>query len=156
MQATIGDTVSPPCLPKLGDYGDESSFPAGAACVLTGWGKVVVCSERVNCTVLARWGRERDLTAGRTGSASPTDCARPPCRCRCLHSLYCICTPHPRLTRTVSGSTSRGRTSTSSPLCRCCTGPCCALYCAVQCAGGEGTTGCNGDSGGPLVRPIVL
>ena len=36
--ATLGDSVSPPCLPKLGDYGDQSSFPAGAECVLTGWG----------------------------------------------------------------------------------------------------------------------
>ena len=27
--ATIGDTVSPPCLPQPGDFGDDSSFPAG-------------------------------------------------------------------------------------------------------------------------------
>ena len=36
--ASLGDTVSPPCLPKLGDFGDDSSFPAGSECVLTGWG----------------------------------------------------------------------------------------------------------------------
>jgi len=37
--AKMGPTVSPACLPELGDYGDESSFPAGMSCVLTGWGK---------------------------------------------------------------------------------------------------------------------
>ena len=36
--ASLGDTVAPPCLPKLGDFGDSSSFPAGSDCVLTGWG----------------------------------------------------------------------------------------------------------------------
>ena len=37
--ATMGPTVSPACLPDQGDFGDSSSFPAGASCVLTGWGK---------------------------------------------------------------------------------------------------------------------
>ena len=37
--AIIGPTVSPACLPDLGDYGDSSSFPEGASCILTGWGK---------------------------------------------------------------------------------------------------------------------
>ena len=36
----MGPTVSPPCLPDLGDFGDSSSFPAGMSCILTGWGKV--------------------------------------------------------------------------------------------------------------------
>ena len=27
--ATLGDTVSPPCLPHYGDYGDESSYAPG-------------------------------------------------------------------------------------------------------------------------------
>ena len=27
--AVLGDTISPPCLPHQGDYGDESSYPAG-------------------------------------------------------------------------------------------------------------------------------
>lgn len=34
-----GKTVSPPCLPRQGDFGDSSSFPAGAPCLLSGWGK---------------------------------------------------------------------------------------------------------------------
>ena len=38
--AVMGPTVSPPCLPDLGDFGDSSSFPAGMSCILTGWGKV--------------------------------------------------------------------------------------------------------------------
>ena len=38
--ATLGDTVSPPCLPHQGDYGDTSSYPPGMKCVLTGWGKI--------------------------------------------------------------------------------------------------------------------
>jgi len=36
--ATMGKTISPPCLPEQGDFGDESSFPAGAPCLLSGWG----------------------------------------------------------------------------------------------------------------------
>ena len=35
----MGPTISQPCLPQFGDFGDESGFPAGADCVLTGWGK---------------------------------------------------------------------------------------------------------------------
>ena len=27
--AVLGDTVSPPCLPEQGDFGDDSTFPAG-------------------------------------------------------------------------------------------------------------------------------
>ena len=34
-----GKTVSPVCLPHQDDFGDSSSFPAGAPCVLSGWGK---------------------------------------------------------------------------------------------------------------------
>ena len=55
--AMMGDTVSPACLPELGDFGDQSSFPEGDAvdinenqnledviisgmkCVLSGWGR---------------------------------------------------------------------------------------------------------------------
>ena len=32
--------VSPPCLPDLGDFGDDSSFPADMECYLSGWGRV--------------------------------------------------------------------------------------------------------------------
>ena len=38
--ARLGDTASPPCLPKSGDFGDSSSFGPGMVCALTGWGKV--------------------------------------------------------------------------------------------------------------------
>ena len=38
--AELGPTISPPCLPQSGDYGDESGYPAGADCVLTGWGRM--------------------------------------------------------------------------------------------------------------------
>ena len=44
--AIMGPTVSPACLPDQGDYGDSSSFPGGASCILTGWGK---------------YGREEDI-----------------------------------------------------------------------------------------------
>jgi len=37
--ALMGKTVSPPCLPNQGDFGDSSSFPEGANCILSGWGK---------------------------------------------------------------------------------------------------------------------
>jgi len=37
--ATMGKTVSPACLPDQGDFGDSSSFPEGASCILSGWGK---------------------------------------------------------------------------------------------------------------------
>lgn len=37
--AVMGKLVYPACLPKQGDYGDDSSFPAGSPCVLSGWGK---------------------------------------------------------------------------------------------------------------------
>ena len=37
---TMGPTISPPCLPDQNDFGDESSFPAGMTCLLSGWGKV--------------------------------------------------------------------------------------------------------------------
>jgi len=37
--ALMGKTVSPPCLPDQGDFGDSSSFPEGADCILSGWGK---------------------------------------------------------------------------------------------------------------------
>ena len=41
--AVMGPTVSPACLPDLGDFGDDSSFPAGQ------WGqpKLVVGSKSV-------------------------------------------------------------------------------------------------------------
>ena len=34
--AIFGDHVSPACLPVPGDFGDDSSFPAGMNCILTG------------------------------------------------------------------------------------------------------------------------
>ena len=37
--AQLSDTVSPPCLPAQGDFGDSSSFPAGQTCLLSGWGR---------------------------------------------------------------------------------------------------------------------
>ena len=37
--AELGDTVSVPCLPSQGDYGDSSTFPAGMSCLLSGWGR---------------------------------------------------------------------------------------------------------------------
>ncbi len=35
----MGDTISPPCLPDQGDYGDDSTFGIGAECYLSGWGR---------------------------------------------------------------------------------------------------------------------
>lgn len=37
-EAEFTDTVSPICLPDPGDFGDDSSFPAGMECILSGWG----------------------------------------------------------------------------------------------------------------------
>jgi len=37
--AVMSKTVSPACLPDQGDFGDSSSFPEGANCILSGWGK---------------------------------------------------------------------------------------------------------------------
>ena len=34
----MGLTISTPCLPDFGDFGDSSGFPVGSDCVLTGWG----------------------------------------------------------------------------------------------------------------------
>jgi hypothetical protein len=38
--ANLGSTASPACLPEQGDFGDSSSFPAGASCLLSGWGRL--------------------------------------------------------------------------------------------------------------------
>jgi len=35
----MGPTISPACLPDQGDFGDDSTFPFGAECILSGWGK---------------------------------------------------------------------------------------------------------------------
>ena len=39
--ASLGKLTSPICLPEQGDFGDTSGFPAGADCILTGWGRMV-------------------------------------------------------------------------------------------------------------------
>ena len=39
--ANLGKLTSPICLPEQGDFGDTSGFPAGADCILPGWGRMV-------------------------------------------------------------------------------------------------------------------
>ena len=34
--AVLSDTVQTVCLPEVGDFGDQSSFPAGMECILSG------------------------------------------------------------------------------------------------------------------------
>ena len=44
--ATLSDTVKTVCLPEVGDFGDDSSFPAGMECILTGLFNLHLCELR--------------------------------------------------------------------------------------------------------------